>query len=360
MGEGNEASGGSAEGVARPSQDHAGEVEGINAEAVTAWVRDRIDGLRPPLVFELIAGGHSNLTYRFTDVGGAAYVLRRPPLGHVLESAHDMAREHRIISALADTDVPVPRTFGLCEDATVNGRPFYLMEFVDGVVPHDAEAAATIAEADRRRAGEHVIDVLGNLHLIEPDDVGLGQLARREGYVERQLKRWTKQWQATKTHEIPEMEESERLLREDMPAQVGSAIVHGDYRIGNMILRGGRMAALLDWELCTLGDPLADLGYLLNNWTQPGDPGAAASPMGVGGFPTRERVCEVYAARTGRDISRIDYYRAFSHWRLGAISQGVYKRYLVGAMGTNRDFDLAKYKQSIHDRAESALRFLTR
>ena len=350
---------GAADGVHRAQTDTQG-VEGINAEAVTAWIREHIAGLRPPFVFSLIAGGLSNLTYRVTDTAGSAYVLRRPPLGHMLESAHDMAREHRVITALADTDVPVPRAFGLCEDDNVNGRPFYIMEFVHGVVPHDAKTAATIPEADRQSAGEHVIDVLAKLHLIEPDDVGLGALARREGYVERQLKRWTKQWQATKTHEIPEMEESERLLRENLPEQVGSTIVHGDYRIGNMILRGGRMAALLDWELCTLGDPLSDLGYLLNHWAQPSDIAANENPVAIGGFPNREHICAAYAARTGRDLNRIDYYQAFSHWRLGAISQGVYKRYLVGAMGANRDFDLAKYKQRIHDHAEAALGFLTR
>ena len=334
-------------------------VEGIDIENVTAWVAARIDGLEPPLEFTLIAGGHSNLTYKFVDRRGEAYVLRRPPLGHILESAHDMGREHRIISALWDTDVPVPETFGLCEDNDVNGSPFFLMKFVDGVVPHDVTAAATIPENERASSGEHVVDVLATLHLIDPDDVGLGNLARKEAYIERQLKRWTKQWEATKTHEIPEMEESERLLHEDMPAQVGSAIVHGDYRIGNMIIRDGRMAALLDWELCTLGDPLADLGYLLNNWTDPGEAGADSAPTGVGGFPGRDHVLAVYHERTGRDLSRINYYRAFSHWRLGAITQGVYKRYLVGAMGKNRDFDLEKYKLGIHQRAETALRFLT-
>ena len=334
-------------------------VEGIDIENVTAWVAERIDGLAPPLEFTLIAGGHSNLTYKFVDRRGEAFVLRRPPLGHILESAHDMGREHRIISALWDTDVPVPETFGLCEDNDVNGAPFFLMKFVEGVVPHDVDAAATIPEHERASAGEHVVDVLAKLHLIDPDDVGLGNLARKEAYIERQLKRWTKQWEATKTHEIPEMEESERLLHEDMPEQIGSAIVHGDYRIGNMIIRAGRMAALLDWELCTLGDPLADLGYLLNNWTESNEPGAEGAPTGVGGFPGRDHVLAVYQERTGRDLSRINYYRAFSHWRLGAITQGVYKRYLVGAMGKNRDFDLERYKLGIHQRAETALRFLT-
>ena len=335
-------------------------VEGIDIERVTEWAAERIEGLRPPLTFTLIAGGHSNLTYKFTDQAGAAYVLRRPPLGHILESAHDMGREHRIISALAATDVPVPATFGLCEDKGVNGQPFYLMDFVEGVVPHAAEAAAPIPAAERRSSGEHIIDVLATLHLVNPDHIGLGNLARKEAYLQRQLKRWTQQWEATKTHEIPEMEESARLLHEDMPEQVGSAIVHGDYRIGNMMIRDGRMVALLDWELCTLGDPLADLGYLLNNWSQEGEPGAEANATGIGGFPDRAYLCEVYERRTGRDLNRIDYYRAFSHWRLGAIAQGVYKRYLVGAMGKNRDFDLETYKRSIHQRAESALKFLTR
>ena len=334
-------------------------VEGIDAEGVTAWAREHIDGLAPPLAFELIAGGHSNLTYRFTDARGNAYVLRRPPLGHILESAHDMAREYRIISALADTDVPVPATYGLCEDKRVNGQPFYTMAFVDGVVPHEAEAAAAIPAAERMSAGEHIVEVLATLHGVDVDAIGLGNLARKEGYVARQLKRWTQQWEATKTHEIPEMEESARLLHEDMPAQVGFAIVHGDYRIGNMMIKDGRMAALLDWELCTLGDPLADVGYLLNNWTQPGELEADTNPTSVGGFPSRERIRAVYAERTGRDLERINYYRAFSHWRLGAIAQGVYKRYLVGAMGKNRDFDLERYKRSIHQRAEDALALLS-
>ena len=344
-------------GVEPEAQD---QVEGIDRDRVTSWAAHCIDGLEPPLEFTLIAGGHSNLTYKFTDQRGSAYVLRRPPLGHILESAHDMAREHRIISALAATDVPVPATYGLCEDKAVNGQPFYLMSFVDGVVPHEPDIAATLPEAERHSAGEHIIDVLATLHMVNPDAIGLGNLARKEAYLQRQLKRWTQQWEATKTHPIPEMEESARLLREDMPEQVGSAIVHGDYRIGNMMIQSGRMAALLDWELCTLGDPLADVGYLLNNWAEPGEAASDTSgPTAVGGFPSRARICEVYARRTGRDLSRIDYYRAFSHWRLGAIAQGVYKRYLVGAMGENRDFDLEKYKRGIHQRAEAALGFLT-
>jgi aminoglycoside phosphotransferase (APT) family kinase protein len=332
--------------------------EGIALEPVTAWLCDRIEGLEPPLTFTLIAGGHSNLTYRFVDGAGRAFVLRRPPLGHVLESAHDMGREHKIVSALAGSEVPVAPTYGYCEDPAVNGAPFYIMGFVDGAVLHDASVAGHLPEAERYALGLDVVRVLAALHVLDPDTVGLGDLGRKEAYLERQLKRWNKQWEASKTHEIPEMEEVSKRLAERMPEQIGSGIVHGDYRLGNMMVAGGRIRAVLDWELCTLGDPLADVGYLLNSWTGPGEAEVAAAPTAAGGFPSRDELCERYEAATGRSLAGIDYYRAFSHWRLAAIGQGVYKRYLVGAMGSNRGMDLDSYKQSVHLRAEAALALL--
>jgi aminoglycoside phosphotransferase (APT) family kinase protein len=333
-------------------------VEGIRTEAVTAWLQAQIPELVAPLEFTLIAGGHSNLTYRFTDARGSAFVLRRPPLGHVLESAHDMGREHRIISALATSDVPVAPTFGLCTDAEVNGAPFYVMGFVTGAVLHDAAAAGRLPVSERAALGNHVIDVLASLHQLDPDTVGLGDLGRKEAYLTRQLKRWNKQWEASKTHEIPEMEETSRRLESRMPEQIGSSIVHGDYRLGNMMVGDGRIRAVLDWELCTLGDPLADVGYLLNAWTEPGEPGADLVPTGIGGFPSRADLCARYERATGRDLAGINYYRAFSHWRLAAIGQGVYKRYLVGAMGENRGMDLDTYKASVQTRAAAALALL--
>jgi aminoglycoside phosphotransferase (APT) family kinase protein len=332
--------------------------EGIDLDGVTPWLASRIEGLEPPLEFSLIAGGHSNLTYRFVDAKGAAYVLRRPPLGHVLESAHDMGREHRIVSALAGSEVPVAPTHGFCDDASVNGAPFYVMGFVEGRVLHDAETAKAMPETERNALGFDVIRVLSELHTVDPDSVGLGDLGRKEAYLERQLKRWNKQWEASKTHEIPEMEETSRRLSERMPEQIGAAIVHGDYRLGNMMVGDGRIRAVLDWELCTLGDPLADVGYLLNSWIEPGEEGEAVSPTAAGGFPSRAELCERYEAATGRDLAGIDYYRAFSHWRLAAIGQGVYKRYLVGAMGANREMDLEAYKTSVQTRADAALRLL--
>ena len=334
-------------------------VEGIADERVTAWLAEHMPALEPPVTYSLIAGGHSNLTYRCEDSAGRAYVLRRPPLGHVLESAHDMGREHKIISALADTDVPVAPTFGLCTDTTVNDAPFYVMDFVEGLVLNDATVSRELTPAERVSLGENVADVLAILHQLDPDDVGLGDLGRKGAYLARQLKRWTKQWEASKTHEIPAMDETLRLLGERMPDQVGASIVHGDYRVGNMLVGEGRIYAVLDWELCTLGDALADVGYLLNSWVEPADNVPDdISATGIGGFPSRADMIARYQAATGRDLTNIDYYRAFSHWRLAAIGQGVYKRYLVGAMGENRDLDLDAYRASVEQRATAALELI--
>ena len=333
-------------------------MEGINEQSVAQWLLGNIDGVEAPFSYDLIAGGHSNLTYGVTDSNGRKLVLRRPPLGHVLESAHDMGREHKIISALYGTGVPVAETFGLCSDPDVNEAPFYIMGFVEGPVLHDSEQAKKLSDGERRTVSEDVVDVLANLHELDPDKVGLGDLGRKEAYLERQRNRWSKQWQASKTHEVPAMEETMRLLSQNMPDQVGATVVHGDYRLGNMIVASGQLAAVLDWELCTLGDPLADVGYLLNSWTQPGEHEVDVIPTSIGGFATREEICDRYVERTGRDLSEINYYRAFSHWRLAAIGQGVYKRYLMGAMGEGRDVDLEMQKNSVTLRAEAALELL--
>jgi aminoglycoside phosphotransferase (APT) family kinase protein len=338
-------------------------IEGINEENVTAWLADHVPALKSPVQYSLIAGGHSNLTYRCLDAAGHSYVLRRPPLGHVLESAHDMGREHKIIDALKDSDVPVPPNFGLCKDKSVNEADFYVMDYIDGLVLNDSALGSQVPEADRRTISENVIDILCRLHAVNPDAVGLGDLGRKEAYLARQLKRWNKQWEASKTHEIPAMEESSRLLDERMPDQIGASIVHGDYRLGNMIVAGGKVKAILDWELCTLGDPLADVGYILNNWVsidevpEPGE--GDQSPTAAGGYYSRDEIISHYSNQTGRDLRNINYYRAFSHWRLAAIGQGVYKRYLVGAMGEDRDVDLDRQKQSVARRAGAALELLT-
>lgn len=335
-------------------------VEGVNLESVSRWIERHVPDVCLPFSLELIAGGHSNLTYRLVDRAGRTLVLRRPPLSSVLESAHDMGREHRIVAALGSTDVPVAPVYGLCRDPEVNGAPFYLMEFVEGVILRDSGAGGRVPERDRHAIGFECIDVLARLHRIEPDRVGLGDLGRREAYIARQLRRWSKQFQASKMREIPEMETAHRLLEERIPKQEGSAIVHGDYRLGNMILEGTKIAALLDWELCTLGDPLADLGYLLNSWLSPDElpPGPDIAPTAAGSFPTRVEMLDRYTRATDRDVSNIGYYRAFQSWRGAAINEGVYHRYRMGAMGEREDLDLTRFEHATLRGARAALELL--
>jgi aminoglycoside phosphotransferase (APT) family kinase protein len=311
-------------------------VEGIDVDAVTGWFEAHVPEARPPLRFELIAGGRSNLTYSVTDDDGGRWVLRRPPLGHVLATAHDMGREHRIIAALADTDVPVPPAIGLSADDSVNGAPFYVMGFVDGPIVRNAAAAHDLAPAARAQASRSLVDVLARIHAVDLKAVGLDDLGRHEGYVERQLKRWQGQWEQTKTRELPVIDAVHDRLAASVPEQGPAAIVHGDYRLDNCIIgEEGDVRAVLDWELCTLGDPLADVGQLLMYWTEAGDTLAASTdaPTTVEGFATRADVLAWYAERSGRDLADIDYYVAFGYWKLACICEGVLKRYAAGVMG---------------------------
>ncbi len=340
-------------------------ITGIDIERVTDWLDRNIDGVAGPYTFDLITGGRSNLTYRVTDAGGTTVVLRRPPTGNVLASAHDMVREHTIISAVGSTAVPVPETLGVCTDENVNGAPFYVMSLVEGVVLDSAEAAADMSIDQRREAGEHLIDVLADLHAVDVDEVGLGDLAKRTGYVERQVRRWTMQWEKSKTRELASIDEVGRRLAADLPEQAGVSIAHGDYRFGNCLVdtNAARVTGVLDWELCTLGDPLADVGYLGVYWSDPGEEQARPNdPTGIVGFPTYAELLERYSLRTGRDLSNIGYYVAFSSWRLAVISEGVYARFLNGAMG-NQEIDdetLSAFKTGTERLAEDALAALSR
>jgi aminoglycoside phosphotransferase (APT) family kinase protein len=301
------------------------------------WLEANVPSLTAPVEFLLIAGGHSNLTYKVTDAKGAEFVLRRPPLGHVLATAHDMGREFRVISALGPTAVPVPQAIVFCDDLSVNGTPFYVMGFVEGhIIRDDVIAEKVLTPDQRRRAGETLIDVLADIHAVDPDAVGLGDLGRRGGYIERQLNRWYKQFQASQTRQLPAVDEVYRKLLTAIPDQVSTTIVHGDYRLDNcMVDDEGTVNAVLDWEICTLGDPLADLGLLTVYWTEPGEEGLGAltSPTVADGFPRRAELLERYAARSGRDLATIDYYTAFGYWKLACIVEGVYARYLGGALG---------------------------
>ena len=331
---------------------------GIDVDRVTEWMQGNIASAVGPFAFDLIAGGRSNLTYRVTGSDGTTFVLRRPPLGHVLATAHDMAREYRIIASVGRTSVPVPPALGLCDDVDVNGAPFYVMGFVEGEVLDSADKAVLLDSSLRHGAAHHLIDVLADLHAVDVDEVGLGDLARRGGYIERQLKRWSTQWENSKTRELAEIDEVVRRLGARIPEQQGVVIAHGDYRFGNCLtdVTTGRIAAVLDWELCTLGDPLADLGYLGVYWSD-GTTGTlrANDPTPAGGFPLYRELVDRYAERTGRDVSGVDYYVAFSCWRLAVISEGVYARYLHGAMGRQDGVDLTALKVGTEGLAQRAL-----
>ena len=338
-------------------------MQGIDIEPVSKWLAANIPGAVAPFTFQLIAGGRSNLTFKVVGADGTRFVLRRPPLGHVLATAHDMAREHRIIAAVGRTDVPVPPALGVCIDEAVNGAPFYVMGYVDGIVLDSPDRAATMPVALRVQASEHLIDVLADLHAVDVDQVGLGDLAKREGYVARQVKHWSTQWAQSKTRELPAIDEVARLLGERLPEQRGVVIAHGDYRFGNCLtdVAAGRIAAVLDWELCTLGDPLADVGYLGVYWYD----GEAANtrandPTSAGGFPSYPDLLQRYALRTGRDLSGIGYYVAFSCWRLAVISEGVYARYLHGAMGSQEGVEFETFKVGTEGLAERALEAMRR
>lgn len=310
--------------------------DGIDSEAVTTWFSEKVPAARPPLGFSLIEAGHSNMTFVVGDARGERWVLRRPPLHTVLATAHDMGREHRAIAALHPEGFPVPRPLGLCTDPDVNGAPFYVMEHVDGFVLRDAEESAAVPAPARRALSRSLVDVLAHLHSFDPDAVGLGDHGRREGYVARQLRRWLRQVTDTDAAERPEIRAVHDHLAARVPEQGATGIVHGDYRLDNCIVGGdGQVRAVLDWELCTLGDVLADVAILLTYWSESGEDSQALdnAPTAVEGFYSRAELLDAYAEASGRSLDRIDFYLAWGAWRLACILIGVQARYLAGAMG---------------------------
>jgi len=298
----------------------------------------------PPRV-QLIAGGRSNLTY-LLEPGGEAprLVLRRPPLGHVLPTAHDMSREYRVLSALAGTDVPVPAPVALCPDADLIGAPFYLMGYVAGLVLRSAGDGARLTPDQARQLSGSFTDMLAAIHGVDLGATGLASFGRPEGYMERQLARWQRQWELSATREMPGYEELTQRLAADLPGGSGSAsagtLVHGDYRLDNMLVALGAggtgrpsIEAVLDWEMSTLGDPLADLGLALVYWTEPGDGDSLdvewATEVTTGpGFMTRAEIAGRYAAATGRDVSALGYYMAFGCFKLAVVLEGIHARFL--------------------------------
>lgn len=335
----------------------ADEMDGIDVDAVTDWLAERVDGLAPPLRFDVIAGGRSNLTYTVTAADGDRYVLRRPPLHSVLESAHDVVREARLMDALGPSAVPVPVVVGAEEDADVNGAPFFVMEHVDGIIARDAETGAELLGAEQRGAASAaLVDTLVALHGTDIDEVGLTELARHDGYVQRQLRRWSGQLEKGSTRDIPLLAEVGDRLAADVPRQQRASIVHGDYRIDNLILTSDAtsVAAVLDWELCTLGDPMADLGMLHVYWGRDGEVSPLGRPATVlPGFWDRDEATAAYDARSDLDLGELGYYVAFAYWRLAIILEGVFQRFEDGAY-EHEDEGVARLGQGVHELAELA------
>lgn len=345
------------------TQDAAEGIAGYDVPAVEAWIAANVASLAPPFAWTRLEGGHSNLTYLIEDGSGRRAVIRRPPLGELLPKAHDMAREWALIQALGPTPVPVPAALGFCADPGVTGAQFYVMGWIDGHPLYNAADTERWAPLPvRTKLAWSFIDVLADLHAVDPDAVGLGELGKRDSYVGRQLSTWYRSWLASAApadYDDPRAHDLQRRLLEHLPEQGPARIVHGDYGLHNCLVGpDGAVAAAVDWEISTLGDPLADLAYALNQWPDPTDAapmtGAATSPPG---FPSRTELAERYAARTGRDLSKLDYYRGFNSWKSAAIVHGVYARYMEGKKGTE-GVDLEGLRRRIAgslDAAEAAL-----
>ncbi|MER6113834.1 phosphotransferase family protein [Streptomyces hirsutus] len=315
------------------SPDHP---PGLDLDRLGALLgRERPGLVNGPLSGRLIEGGRSNLTYAVSD-GTAKWVVRRPPLGHVLATAHDMRREHRVISALHPTPVPVPRTVLLCEDEEVLGAPFYVMEFVEGTPYRTADQLAPLGAERTRQAVLALVDTLVDLHAVDPGEVGLADFGRPEGFLDRQLRRWGKQLDASRNRELAGIDELHAALGRELPRSPAPAVVHGDYRLDNVLIAStdegvDSIRAVLDWEMSTLGDPLTDLGLLVMYGMPLGTPDSPVSTTAEApGHPSPAELIERYAARSGRDVSGVAWYTAFAWFKLAVILEGIHYRYTLG------------------------------
>ncbi len=309
------------------------DLPGVDLGALTRWLDTAKPGLRQgELSGDVIAGGKSNLTYRITD-GQQRWALRRPPLAHVLPTAHDMVREFRVISAVAPTSVPVADAIALCEDADVLGAPFYLMSFVDGVVLDHPREIAGLDQATARRTCEQLIDTLVDLHAVDPAAVGLADFGRPDGFLARQVRRWHGQWQASETEPRPELAELLDRLTATMPQQSPSSIVHGDYRLTNVMFRPdlSGIAAVVDWEMAALGDPLTDVGLLVVYQTLSADDDFVMPRMSPDdGFLTADELVARYDERSERDLTHLDWYVGFGYFKLAVVAEGIHNRFVQG------------------------------
>jgi aminoglycoside phosphotransferase (APT) family kinase protein len=310
------------------------ELPGIDLPALERWLDGARPGLRAgPLAGEVIAGGKSNLTYRVTD-GASVWALRRPPLAHVLPTAHDMAREFRVLAALDDTDVPVPTPLVLCQDERVLGAPFYLMRFVDGLVLDHPDVLDRVDRETARRCCEQLVDTLVALHAHPPAERGLADFGRPDGFLARQVRRWHTQWQASQTAPRDQVDRLVDRFTTLLPQQGSPAIVHGDYRLTNVLFSPdlARIAAVVDWEMATIGDPLTDLGLLVvyQSLAADGDFVMPAMPA-ARGWLTPAQLVERYRVGSGRDLSRLPWYVGFGYFKLAVVAEGIHHRFLQGA-----------------------------
>jgi aminoglycoside phosphotransferase (APT) family kinase protein len=306
------------------------DLPGLDLTRFAAWFDSACPGeIGGPLRGQLIAGGRSNLTYEVSD-GTKSWVVRRPPLGHVLATAHDMRREYQVITALRGTDVPVPLAYALCSDADVLGAPFYVMAKVDGTAYRTAEQIAPLGPARVQAVAERMIDTLALLHAVEPDAVGLAEFGRPEGFLARQVRRWKKQLDASRSRPVAGIDELHALLAIDPPDGAAAAIVHGDYRLDNILVAANdQIAAIVDWEMATLADPLTDVGLLIVYQRMDRlDEGPMASD--APGYPSEAEILARYAERSGRDLSGLGFYIALASFKLAVILEGIHFRYVHG------------------------------
>jgi aminoglycoside phosphotransferase (APT) family kinase protein len=330
---------------------------GLDLALVEKYLAEQAPGvLQGPLDGEVISGGRSNLTYVLTD-GRRRWVLRRPPLGHVLATAHDMGREYRVMNALRDSDVPVPRMVALADDSVI-GAPFYVMDFVDGHILRSPEQLRPYAGARALDMADELVTVLARLHALEPAAVGLGELGKPAGYLERQLKRWKGQLEKSYSRDQSALLALHANLSKRLPTTQREGIVHGDYRLDNVVMGDDlKVTAVLDWEMATLGDPLADLASTLIGWDGLAGLNSpiAAVPGEVEGFPASERLEQTYAAATGWDLSEMPWYLGFAFWRMAAILEGIHYRNSQG-LTVGEGFDrIGELVAPLVERGEAAL-----
>ncbi|MGR8920625.1 MAG: phosphotransferase family protein [Gammaproteobacteria bacterium] len=333
-----------------------GPVQGLDEDALTRYLDDH--GLGDGAIVEVkrIGEGHSNLTFLVRREAGE-FVVRRPPPPPIPQGVHDVMREARVLGALRGR-VPVAEVYAACADESVLGVPFYVMQYFEGWVLTNTLPAAFEPAAERTRVSEALVDALARLHAIDPDEVGLGDFGRPEGFVARQLERHTRRWQEIKTRDIDAFDRTTRWLADELPPARPGRILHGDYRLGNVMYAPrapAELRAMFDWELSTLGDPLVDLGYLLAFWVEPADPPLKFFEMNdvtrLGGFYTREQVFERYLAQIGADVDSVRWYEVFALWRLTAMMQSIYR---LAAEGRVENDYLAGFESGVTELAERA------